>query len=176
MATYSFSRLVSFCLTNMVLHRDLHDHDWQCPSSVAPPCSIFRPVPAVPRSEAFTSSSSCKSSCAWATTPPGTRFRSSTCTCIGCAPHARVQSHITQSHARGRGKACVVYLNHHHVACRVGRQARQSCFEGILALHAMLVTAGLWAAVCGPDGVWPCRGVWPRELRVEGLRRPKMLW
>jgi hypothetical protein len=44
-------------------------------------------------------------------------------------------------------------------------------------LHAMLVRAGLWAAVCGPDGVWPCGGVWPRELRVEGRswrRRPKM--
>jgi hypothetical protein len=38
-------------------------------------------------------------------------------------------------------------------------------------LHAMLVRAGLWAAVCGPDGVWPCGGVWPRELRVE--LRPK---
>ena len=41
-------------------------------------------------------------------------------------------------------------------------------------LHAMLVRAGLWAAVCGPDGVWPCGGVWPREMRVEGRRRPKM--
>ena len=34
--------------------------------------------------------------------------------------------------------------------------------------------ASLWAAVCGPDGVWPCGGAWPREMRVEGRRRPKM--
>ena len=43
------------------------------------------------------------------------------------------------------------------------------------AAHAArLVRAGLWAAVCGPDGVRPCGGVWPREMRVEGRRRPKM--
>ena len=37
-----------------------------------------------------------------------------------------------------------------------------------------VVRVGLWAAVCGPDGVRPCGGVWPREMRVEGRRRPKM--
>ena len=42
------------------------------------------------------------------------------------------------------------------------------------AHDAMLACASLWAAVCGPDGVWPCGGVWPREMRVEGRRRPKM--
>ena len=42
------------------------------------------------------------------------------------------------------------------------------------AQHARLVRVGLWAAVCGPDGVRPCGGVWPREMRVEGRRRPKM--
>ena len=43
------------------------------------------------------------------------------------------------------------------------------------AAHAaMLVRASLWAAVCGPDGVWPCGGVWPREMRVEGRKGPKM--
>ena len=42
------------------------------------------------------------------------------------------------------------------------------------AQYARLVRAGLWAAVCGPDGVWPCGGVWPSEMRVEGRRRPKM--
>ena len=43
------------------------------------------------------------------------------------------------------------------------------------AQQIMLVRAGLWAAVCGPDGVWPCGGVWPREMRVECRRRSKML-
>ena len=43
-----------------------------------------------------------------------------------------------------------------------------------VAHDAMLACASLWAAVCGPDGVWPCGGVWPREMRVEGRRRPKM--
>ena len=43
------------------------------------------------------------------------------------------------------------------------------------AQQNMLVRADLWAAVCGPDGVWPCGGVWPREMRVEGRRRSKML-
>ena len=43
------------------------------------------------------------------------------------------------------------------------------------AAHAaMLGGASLWAAVCGSDGVWPCGGAWPREMRVEGRRRPKM--
>ena len=42
------------------------------------------------------------------------------------------------------------------------------------AQHARLVRAGPWAAVCGPDGVWPCGEAWPREMRVEGRRRPKM--
>ena len=42
------------------------------------------------------------------------------------------------------------------------------------AQQARLVRAGPWAAVCGPDGVWPCGGVWPSEMRVEGRRRPKM--
>eukprot|EP00964_Phaeocystis_antarctica_P095646 scaffold62084_cov103-Phaeocystis_antarctica.AAC.3 len=37
----------------------------------------------------------------------------------------------------------------------------------------MLHCASLWAAACGPDGIWPCGGVWPREMRVEGRRRPK---
>jgi hypothetical protein len=41
------------------------------------------------------------------------------------------------------------------------------------AQQKMLVRAGLWAAVCGPDGVWPCGGVWPREMRVEGRRRSR---
>ena len=43
-----------------------------------------------------------------------------------------------------------------------------------VAHDAMLACASLWAAVCGPDGVWPCGEVWPREMRVEGRRRPKM--
>ena len=34
--------------------------------------------------------------------------------------------------------------------------------------HAMLACASLWAVVCGPGGVWPCGGVWPRKMRVEG--------
>ena len=38
---------------------------------------------------------------------------------------------------------------------------------------AMLACASLWTAVCGLDGVWPCGGVWPREMGVEGRRRPK---
>ena len=42
------------------------------------------------------------------------------------------------------------------------------------AQQKVLVRAGLWAAVCGPDGVWPCGGVWPSEMRVEGRRRSKM--
>eukprot|EP00964_Phaeocystis_antarctica_P126094 scaffold89825_cov37-Phaeocystis_antarctica.AAC.1 len=37
----------------------------------------------------------------------------------------------------------------------------------------MLACASLWAAVCDLDGVWPCGGVWPREMGVEGRRRPK---
>eukprot|EP00964_Phaeocystis_antarctica_P129733 scaffold93605_cov42-Phaeocystis_antarctica.AAC.1 len=29
----------------------------------------------------------------------------------------------------------------------------------------MLACASLWTAVCGLDGVWPCGGVWPREMK-----------
>ena len=37
------------------------------------------------------------------------------------------------------------------------------------AAHAaMLHCASLWAAACGPDGIWPCGGVWLREMCVEG--------
>ena len=43
------------------------------------------------------------------------------------------------------------------------------------AAHAaMLPCASLWAAACCMwSGVWPRGGVWPRERRVEGRRRPK---
>eukprot|EP00964_Phaeocystis_antarctica_P034285 scaffold19484_cov67-Phaeocystis_antarctica.AAC.4 len=40
----------------------------------------------------------------------------------------------------------------------------------------MLPCASLWAAACGPGGVWPCGGVWSRAMRVEGRRRPKKRW
>ena len=32
--------------------------------------------------------------------------------------------------------------------------------------------ASLWAAECGMHVIWPCGGVRPREMRVEGRRRP----
>merc|ERR1712166_1342280 len=38
---------------------------------------------------------------------------------------------------------------------------------------AMLPCASLWAAVCDPHGIPPSDGVWTRESRVEGRRRPK---
>eukprot|EP00964_Phaeocystis_antarctica_P138753 scaffold103400_cov33-Phaeocystis_antarctica.AAC.1 len=37
----------------------------------------------------------------------------------------------------------------------------------------MLPCARLWAAVCDPHGIPPSHGVWTRETRVEGRRRPK---
>ena len=41
------------------------------------------------------------------------------------------------------------------------------------ARAAMLPCASLWAAVCDPHGIPPSDGVWTRESRVEGRRRPK---
>eukprot|EP00964_Phaeocystis_antarctica_P055900 scaffold32921_cov73-Phaeocystis_antarctica.AAC.5 len=38
---------------------------------------------------------------------------------------------------------------------------------------AMLPCASLWAAACDPHGIPPSHGVWTRETRVEGRRRPK---
>eukprot|EP00964_Phaeocystis_antarctica_P124494 scaffold88132_cov24-Phaeocystis_antarctica.AAC.1 len=38
---------------------------------------------------------------------------------------------------------------------------------------ATLPRASLRAAACGPGGVSPRGGVWPRKRRVEGRRRPK---
>eukprot|EP00964_Phaeocystis_antarctica_P032481 scaffold18398_cov63-Phaeocystis_antarctica.AAC.1 len=37
----------------------------------------------------------------------------------------------------------------------------------------MLPCASLWAAACDPHGIPPSHGVWTRETRVEGRRRPK---
>ena len=45
------------------------------------------------------------------------------------------------------------------------------------AAHAaMLRGASLWAAECGTHVIWPCGGVRPREMRVEGRRRRRRPW
>ena len=45
------------------------------------------------------------------------------------------------------------------------------------AAHAaMLRGASLWAAECGTHVIWPCGGVRPREMRVEGRRRRRRRW
>eukprot|EP00964_Phaeocystis_antarctica_P001767 scaffold922_cov33-Phaeocystis_antarctica.AAC.1 len=60
--------------------------------------------------------------------------------------------------------------------------ATPCCLEALLlrqldpARAAILPCAGLWAAACGPGGVWPCGGVWSCAMRVEGRRRPKKRW
>eukprot|EP00964_Phaeocystis_antarctica_P101525 scaffold66978_cov72-Phaeocystis_antarctica.AAC.5 len=62
------------------------------------------------------------------------------------------------------------------------KHATPCCLEALLlrqldaARAAMLPCASLWAAACGPGGVWPCGGVWSRAMRVEGRRRPKKRW
>jgi len=40
------------------------------------------------------------------------------------------------------------------------------------AQSALLRGASLWAAECGMHVIWPCGGVRPREMRVEGHASP----
>ena len=44
------------------------------------------------------------------------------------------------------------------------------------AQSARLRGASLWAAGCGMYVNWPCDGVRPREMRVEGRRRRRRPW
>ena len=44
------------------------------------------------------------------------------------------------------------------------------------AQSALLRGASLWAAECGMHVIWPCGGVRPREMRVEGRRRRRRPW
>ena len=44
------------------------------------------------------------------------------------------------------------------------------------AQSARLRGASLWAAECGMHVIWPCGGVRPREMRVEGRRRRRRPW
>jgi len=44
------------------------------------------------------------------------------------------------------------------------------------AQSAQLRGASLWAAECGTHVIWPCGGVRPREMRVEGRRRRRRPW
>ena len=44
------------------------------------------------------------------------------------------------------------------------------------AQSALLRGASLWAAECGMHVIWPCGGVRPREMCVEGRRRRRRPW
>ena len=66
------------------------------------------------------------------------------------------------------------------VPCQDQLQVRFAVMLGGLAAApigrgcaAMLPCASLWAAACDPHGIPPSHGVWTRETRVEGRRRPK---
>ena len=56
------------------------------------------------------------------------------------------------------GKACACSS----AVASIGRGAQSALLRG----------ASLWAAECGMHVIWPCGGVRPREMRVEGRRKP----